>query len=100
MSTHLEIHIPNDRDRLYHVIKLPAGEIQVRLTDEGCCSTRLLTARVPCVDCARAIVAVGISELVYIIKPERIADPRYGFETSRAILEAGGMKLTEYKDAV
>lgn len=32
---HLEIHIPNDRDKLYSVIKYPAGELQVRLTDAG-----------------------------------------------------------------
>jgi dCMP deaminase len=50
----------------------------------------------PCVDCARAIVAAGLSELVYVIKPERWADPRYGFETSKKILEAGGVKLTSY----
>ena len=52
----------------------------------------------PCADCARALVAVGISELVYIIKPERWADPRYGFETSKKILEAGGVKLTPYEE--
>jgi len=51
----------------------------------------------PCADCARALVAVGISELVYIIKAERWADPRYGFETSKKILEAGGVKLTPYE---
>jgi dCMP deaminase len=53
----------------------------------------------PCADCARALVAVGISELVYVIKPERWADPRYGFETSKKILEAGKVKLTPYEDA-
>src|ERR1700733_6590562 len=35
MSNHLEIHIPGDRGRLYEVIKYPAGELQVRLTDAG-----------------------------------------------------------------
>jgi dCMP deaminase len=51
----------------------------------------------PCADCARAIVAVGISELVYTVKPERWADPRYGFETSKKILIAGGVKLTPFE---
>jgi ribose-phosphate pyrophosphokinase len=32
---HLDIRIPEDRDRLYTVIKYPAGEIQTRLTDAG-----------------------------------------------------------------
>lgn len=54
----------------------------------------------PCADCARAIVAVGIVELVYVIKPERWADPRYGFETSKKILEAGGVKLTPYEGTI
>ncbi len=31
----LTINIPGDRDKLYRVIKYPAGEIQVRLTEEG-----------------------------------------------------------------
>ncbi len=31
----LTINIPGDRDKLYQVIKYPAGEIQVRLTPEG-----------------------------------------------------------------
>lgn len=53
----------------------------------------------PCADCARAIVAVGLSELVYIIKPERMSDPRYGFEASTKILQAGGVKLTPYEEA-
>jgi len=51
----------------------------------------------PCADCARAIVAVGITRLVYMMKPERWADPRYGFETSKAILVAGGVKLVDYE---
>lgn len=51
----------------------------------------------PCADCARAIVAVGFSRLVYVMKPERWADPRYGFETSKAILVAGGVKLVDYE---
>jgi dCMP deaminase len=52
----------------------------------------------PCADCARAIVAVGIQRLVYMIKPERMADPRYGFEASTEILKAAGVELVEYKD--
>ncbi len=31
----LTINIPGDRDKLYKVIRYPAGEIQVRLTEEG-----------------------------------------------------------------
>jgi dCMP deaminase len=50
----------------------------------------------PCADCARAIVGVRIRELVYIIKEDRKTDPRYGFETSVAILKAGEVRLTEY----
>jgi dCMP deaminase len=52
----------------------------------------------PCADCARAIVSVGIQELVYVIKEDRLADPRYGFEASKKILEAGNVKLTRYEE--
>lgn len=51
----------------------------------------------PCADCARAIVAVGITTLVYCIKEDRKSDPRYGFKSSEAILKAGGVTLIEYK---
>ena len=61
------------------------------------CGCTLFLNWFPCVDCSRAIVAVGIKELVYIINPERWTDPRYGFETSKKILEAGGVKLTPFE---
>lgn len=51
----------------------------------------------PCADCARALVAVRVSRLVYVMKEDRKADPRYGFATSEAILKAGGIVLEEYK---
>lgn len=54
----------------------------------------------PCADCARAIVQANIIELVYVIKPERMNDSRYNFETSKAILEAGSVKLTPYEESV
>lgn len=51
----------------------------------------------PCADCARAIVAVGITKLVYVAKGDRKNDPRYGFDKSWEILQAGGVRLVEYK---
>ena len=54
----------------------------------------------PCADCARALVAVRVARLVYVIKQERWADPRYGFDTSKAILEAGGVELVNFEEAI
>ena len=34
------INIPNDRGKLYEVIHYPAGEIQVRLTQDGLTEAR------------------------------------------------------------
>lgn len=54
----------------------------------------------PCADCARALVAVNINRLVYKVKADRWADPRYGFDVSKAILEAGGVQLVDYDKEV
>ncbi len=51
----------------------------------------------PCVDCARAIVAVRIARLVYVAKEERMSDPRYGFEASMKILREGNVQMVSYK---
>lgn len=53
----------------------------------------------PCADCARALVSVHVARLVYLIKPERWTDPRYGFEVSKAILEAGNVELINFEEA-
>ena len=50
----------------------------------------------PCVDCARAIVAVGLKRLVFVIKPETGGPSLWGFATSKVILEAGGVELFDY----
>lgn len=48
----------------------------------------------PCVECARAIVQVGIAELH--CKPAKFYDEkRYKFDKSRVILEAGGVSIFE-----
>lgn len=54
----------------------------------------------PCADCARALVGVGISKLVYKIKADRLSDPKYGFEDAKAILQAGGVILIDYDEYV
>lgn len=64
---------------------------------EDFCGATMFLNWFPCADCARAIVAVGITTLVYVMKQERWADPRYGFDTSKAILVAGGVKLVDYE---
>lgn len=48
----------------------------------------------PCVECARAIVQSGISEL-HCGAPHT-DDPRYKFEKARTILAAASVKIVEY----
>lgn len=54
---------------------------------------RLTTTYFPCIDCARAIVQSGITE-VHSLPPD-LADPVWGeaFLSSRVILEEGGVAL-------
>ena len=46
----------------------------------------------PCVDCARAIVAVG-SKRLFCYEPDW-SEERYGFVDARTILEEGGVDIT------
>jgi len=54
---------------------------------------RLASTYFPCIDCARAIVQCGVSD-VYTLPPD-LSDPVWGegFLRSRVILEEGGVRL-------
>jgi dCMP deaminase len=54
----------------------------------------------PCVDCARAIIQVGIAELV-CMKPD-LTDPKWGddFTMVPQLLEEGGVELRWYAERV
>lgn len=54
----------------------------------------------PCCDCAKALVEIGIKRLVYNLKEDRMNDPRYKFDVSKAVLEAGGVELIKYEETV
>lgn len=62
----------------------------------GC---RIYQAGLPCMDCGRAILAVGIKEVIYdVVRQAAWETPKYApdFARVRVLFEEGGVKLTPY----
>jgi dCMP deaminase len=65
--------------------------------------SRLICQLLPCMDCGRAIIQVGIVEIVYDADRQRIFEtttPRYvpDFERVRSMLTEAGVKVTPWSE--
>ncbi len=58
--------------------------------------SRIYVALFPCNECAKAIIQAGISEVVYISDKYKDMD---GCRASRRMLEAAGIKLTQFESS-
>ena len=59
--------------------------------------SRLYVALFPCNECAKAIIQAGIAEVVYL--SDKYADTA-GIKASKMMLNAAGVKLTQFKPAI